>query len=157
MPWGPTLLTLTSASLGKQLLACWVRESCLGTWGLSRCVSASVTSYQDQSKDCAQHVHCLSALSRHTCCCAATVILVAAIAAVTVSITVPVTDTITVTLTLTVTVTAAASECLEVLRVQGAVLACSAASSSAGHSHGYPSGVPLLQVAHAQPAALPPP
>ena len=118
-------------------------------------MSASVTLYQDQSKDCAQHVYCLSALSRHMCCCAATVVLVAAIAAVTVSITVPVTDTITVTLT--VTVTAAAADCLEVLRVQGAVLACSAASSSAGHSHGYPSGVPLLQVAHAQPAALPPP
>ena len=40
--------------------------------------------------------------------------------------------------------------------VQGAVLACGAASSCDGYSHGYPSGLPLLQVAHPQPAALPP-
>ncbi len=81
------------------------------------------------------------------CCCAATIVHVAAIVAVTVSITVTITDTVFV----------AAAECLDVMCVQGVVLACNAASSSDGHSHDHPSGVPLLQVAHPQPAALPPP
>ncbi len=98
------------------------------------------------------------------CCFAAAIVLVAVAVTPTFSITVPVTDTITATVTVTVAaavatvpVAVAVAECLDVMCVQGVVLACNAASSSDGHSHDHPSGVPLLQVAHPQPAALPPP
>ena len=93
------------------------------------------------------------------CCFAAAIVLVA-VAVTPTSITVPVTDTITVTVTAavaTVPVAVAVAECLDVICVQGVVLACNAASSCDGHSHDHPSGVPLLPVAHPQPAALPPP